>query len=71
MMFGIVVAASSSIFIAAPILLFRGDRRRSQGRPAGIKDTELVALERSALSQDAMGSYPFRWDLHHYHSGNV
>jgi SecD/SecF fusion protein len=30
MVFGIVVAASSSVFIAAPILLFLGDWRRSR-----------------------------------------
>jgi SecD/SecF fusion protein len=48
MMFGIVVAASSSIFIAAPILLFLGDRRQGHRRPAAAKDQELVALERSA-----------------------
>jgi SecD/SecF fusion protein len=36
MLFGIVVATSSSIFIAAPILLFLGDwrRRRAAARPA-------------------------------------
>lgn len=48
MMFGIVVAASSSIFIAAPILLFLGDRRQGRGRSVGVKDRELAALERSA-----------------------
>jgi SecD/SecF fusion protein len=41
MVFGIVVAASSSIFIAAPILLFLGDwrtrRRQRQERPAEHK----------------------------------
>jgi SecD/SecF fusion protein len=34
MLFGIVVAASSSVFIAAPILLFLGDWRRRRARPA-------------------------------------
>ena len=42
MVFGIVVAASSSIFIAAPILLFLGDwrtrRRATAGNPAGAED---------------------------------
>jgi SecD/SecF fusion protein len=47
MMFGIVVAASSSIFIAAPILLFLGDRRKGRGRSVGVKHRELAALERS------------------------
>ncbi|WP_035691616.1 protein translocase subunit SecD [Azospirillum halopraeferens] len=38
MVFGILVAASSSVFIAAPILLFLGDwrNRRAAGRPAGF-----------------------------------
>lgn len=36
MVFGILVAASSSVFIAAPILLFLGDwRRKRRGVPAG------------------------------------
>ena len=37
MVFGIVVAASSSVFIAAPILLFPGDwrRRRAASLPQG------------------------------------
>ncbi len=40
MIFGIVVATSSSIFIAAPILLFLGDwRRRRQGPPAAEAKT--------------------------------
>lgn len=38
MVFGIVVAASSSVFIAAPILLFLGDwRKRPEGSPAGLE----------------------------------
>ena len=39
MLFGIVVGTSSSIFIAAPILLFLGERglRRSSAAPAGAK----------------------------------
>ena len=39
MIFGIVVAASSSVFIAAPILLFLGDwrTRRRAARPAKVE----------------------------------
>jgi SecD/SecF fusion protein len=44
MVFGIVVAASSSVFIAAPILLFLGDwrqrRRRAPGPVAGAQPAE-------------------------------
>ena len=42
MVFGIVVAASSSVFIAAPILLFLGDwrtRRRAVAAATGTADT--------------------------------
>ncbi|MGH7864758.1 MAG: protein translocase subunit SecF, partial [Candidatus Binataceae bacterium] len=42
MVFGIVVAASSSVFIAAPILLFLGDwrkRRQARGEEAGLAQT--------------------------------
>ncbi|HTE43267.1 MAG TPA: hypothetical protein VK629_20765, partial [Steroidobacteraceae bacterium] len=35
MAFGIAVAASSSIFIAAPLLLFLGDWRRQRHDPSG------------------------------------
>jgi SecD/SecF fusion protein len=34
MVFGILVAGASSIFIAAPILLFLGDWRRRHAKPA-------------------------------------
>jgi len=46
MVFGIVIAASSSIFIAAPILLFLGDQRKKK-RSTGNRaiDKELEALE--------------------------
>ncbi|HWK74128.1 MAG TPA: protein translocase subunit SecD [Povalibacter sp.] len=46
MVFGIVIAASSSIFIAAPILLFLGDQRKKK-RSTGnrVIDKELEALE--------------------------
>jgi SecD/SecF fusion protein len=44
MVFGILVAASSSVFIAAPILLFLGDwRTRRRGRVATT--TEVIAPE--------------------------
>lgn len=42
MVFGIVVAASSSVFIAAPILLFLGERRL-RGRPSSV-DKQLEAM---------------------------
>jgi SecD/SecF fusion protein len=45
MVFGIVVAASSSIFIAAPILLFLGDWRKR--RRAHAPDSKLRTLEQS------------------------
>jgi SecD/SecF fusion protein len=38
MVFGIVIAASSSVFIAAPILLFLGDWRSARGRKAVLAD---------------------------------
>jgi SecD/SecF fusion protein len=38
MLFGIVIAASSSIFIAAPIMLFLGDWRQKKAREAGEED---------------------------------
>lgn len=45
MVFGIVIAASSSVFIAAPILLFLGDwKKRRARRPA---DSQLRTLEQS------------------------
>ena len=45
MVFGIVVAASSSVFIAAPILLFLGDWRKR--RNARGPDSKLRTLEES------------------------
>jgi len=45
MVFGIVVAASSSVFIAAPILLFLGDWRKR--RNARVPDSKLRTLEES------------------------
>lgn len=44
MVFGIVVAASSSVFIAAPILLFLGDQRGKR-RKHSVSDAELAAME--------------------------
>jgi SecD/SecF fusion protein len=38
MLFGIVIAASSSVFIAAPILLFLGDWRRRRARPSAAAE---------------------------------
>jgi len=45
MVFGIVIAASSSVFIAAPILLFLGDWRKS--RKVRVPDSKLRTLEES------------------------
>ena len=45
MVFGIVVAATSSIFIAAPILLFLGDWRNH--REPRTPESQLQALEQS------------------------
>lgn len=47
MVFGIVVAASSSVFIAAPILLFLGDwrTRRRAARSAAAKDVAAPAAK--------------------------
>jgi SecD/SecF fusion protein len=42
MVFGIVIAASSSVFIAAPILLFLGDWRKRR-RAAAIAPTPIAA----------------------------
>ena len=47
MVFGIIVAASSSVFIAAPILLFLGDWRKRRRAAARKNDGHLRALERS------------------------
>lgn len=44
MVFGIVIAASSSVFIAAPILLFLGDQRGKR-RKHSISDAELAEME--------------------------
>jgi SecD/SecF fusion protein len=51
MLFGIVIAASSSVFIAAPILLFLGDwrRRRARTAPAAAEEapTEKAPTEKA------------------------
>ncbi len=43
MVFGIVIAASSSVFIAAPILLFLGDWRTSRNKGAADEETQQAA----------------------------
>ncbi len=43
MVFGIVVAASSSVFIAAPILLILGDWRRARARRPGVLEKVAAA----------------------------
>jgi SecD/SecF fusion protein len=45
MVFGIVIAASSSVFIAAPILLFLGDWRKRRAKPP--MDAHLQTLEQA------------------------
>src|SRR5690606_15079411 len=45
MMFGIVVGTSSSIFIAAPIVLWLGERRLRQGLSQVRPDTEQLRQE--------------------------
>jgi SecD/SecF fusion protein len=47
MVFGIIIAASSSVFIAAPILLFLGDwrKRRSASTPQPSGDGDVVASD--------------------------
>jgi SecD/SecF fusion protein len=53
MLFGIVVAASSSIFIAAPILLFLGDwRQRRRARLAAADAVDVAAVAPAPLSAD-------------------
>jgi len=45
MVFGVVIAASSSVFIAAPILLFLGDwRNRHRNRAAAVKPSQEIAV---------------------------
>lgn len=46
MLFGIVISTSSSIFIAAPIVLFLGKRRQRQGRGQLHVSTPLLADDR-------------------------
>jgi SecD/SecF fusion protein len=43
MLFGIVLATSSSIFIAAPILLFLGEDKLRRGPPPGKTDAAAPA----------------------------
>jgi SecD/SecF fusion protein len=43
MVFGIVVAASSSVFIAAPILLFLGDWRKRRAHRKALPAAEVIA----------------------------
>jgi preprotein translocase subunit SecD/preprotein translocase subunit SecF len=45
MVFGIVVGASSSVFIAAPILLFLGDHRLRRDRPAAAERPASAQVE--------------------------
>lgn len=47
MVFGIIIAASSSVFIAAPILLFLGDWRVGRRVTSATGERTLRALERS------------------------
>jgi SecD/SecF fusion protein len=43
MVFGIVIAASSSVFIAAPILLFLGDWRQRRKHARGLQEEEVLS----------------------------
>src|SRR6185295_2335968 len=43
MLFGIVICASSSVFIAAPILLFLGEGRLRTGRKSDATETAISA----------------------------
>jgi preprotein translocase SecF subunit len=43
LLFGIVLATSSSIFIAAPILLFLGENRLRRGQPAEQAEAKAAA----------------------------
>jgi len=44
MVFGILVAGASSVFIAAPILLFLGDWRRRHGKAMTTTETEAEII---------------------------
>ena len=44
MLFGIVVSASSSIFIAAPILLFLGENRLRRGEPVVLPKSGKASI---------------------------
>jgi SecD/SecF fusion protein len=54
MVFGILVAGASSIFIAAPILLFLGDwRRRHAKAPATDAAVEIIPPEQGRPRKSA------------------
>ncbi|WP_179038615.1 protein translocase subunit SecD [Rhizobium leguminosarum] len=55
MVFGILVAGASSIFIAAPILLFLGDwrRRHAKGAPATDEAVEIIPPEQGRPRKSA------------------
>ena len=44
LLFGLILATSSSIFIAAPILLNLGEKRLRRGKPAGASQTSMPAM---------------------------
>jgi SecD/SecF fusion protein len=44
MVFGILVAGASSVFIAAPILLFLGDWRRRHGKAIAAAEPEAEII---------------------------
>lgn len=49
MVFGIIIAASSSVFIAAPILLFLGDWRKKRAAKLEANKTDIdESLEEAA-----------------------
>jgi len=51
LVFGIVVSASSSVFIAAPIVLFSGRRSLRRGDPPGSSKIERTGPERDASAR--------------------
>jgi SecD/SecF fusion protein len=55
MVFGILVAGASSIFIAAPILLFLGDWRRRHAKAAPATDgaVEIIPPEQGRPRKSA------------------
>lgn len=60
MVFGIIVSASSSVFIAAPIVLYTGEKRLRRGDPAESSGGGKPARGGSTKSESAGGDKPVR-----------